>query len=103
MQTHPARSIYHDERYGRRTQRACRRGAAVFLIWMGNVETAREDGVFGLRPFFNGDGFEEGFIPDKWRRLRLKNSELHQWVIGSDNGTVGWDRTSDLRIHNPAL
>jgi|EndMetStandDraft_5_1072996.scaffolds.fasta_scaffold1215332_1 hypothetical protein len=24
-------------------------------------------------------------------------------LIVEDGGTVGWDRTSDLRIHNPAL
>ncbi len=23
--------------------------------------------------------------------------------INENDGTVGWDRTSDLRIHNPAL
>lgn len=32
----------------------------------------------------------------------MEGFKVHVQIIESD-GTVGWDRTSDLRIHNPAL
>jgi hypothetical protein len=38
----------------------------------------------------------------RYARPRCLSSMLEA-VLGEENGTVGWARTTDLRIHNPAL
>lgn len=47
------------------------------------------------------------FLPCRQRHTGLDLSWIvgigNQYFSGKFDGTVGWDRTSDLRIHNPAL
>lgn len=53
-------------------------------------------------------GWDAAEVDDALRALCMRHrkrllANINLRKVARRDGTVGWDRTSDLRIHNPAL